>query len=229
MHLHTRLTPDFLPLLLPALLSILNAQPAAPTASKDDKETKDREKDEKDRLARQRPVLRIVAELALVSAWEKGLEKGVNDFSKALQAFVSVLLDDFVLRFQMSGDPQFANLPLMITFLKNYARAFLGPLPVKDDPNAAAEDGNRATLPAGVDELIPAELQEGFRSLFNSYFDTASKTLAKGHMVSGIIRNVSLILSEIARARQEEPRGVYQVWRNLRGSPAILRTHDTGC
>lgn len=68
---------------------MLTAQPAAPSAAKDDKEVKDREKDEKDRLARQRPVLRIVAELALVAAWEKGLEKGIADLSKALQAFVS--------------------------------------------------------------------------------------------------------------------------------------------
>jgi regulator of nonsense transcripts 2 len=83
--LHTRLTPDFLPHLLPPLFAILSQAPAQQTG----KEEKDREKEEKERLSKQRPVLRIVAELAVVGAWEAGSAKGSGEVLKALQKMVS--------------------------------------------------------------------------------------------------------------------------------------------
>lgn len=85
MHLHKRLAPEFLPLLLPPLLAVL--APAAPP-SKDSSE-KDREKDEKERISRQRPVLRIVAELAMVGAWPEGPTKGASEVGKVLKGLVS--------------------------------------------------------------------------------------------------------------------------------------------
>lgn len=78
-HLHTRLTPDFLPLLLPPLLAALAPVPAAKDADKEDKE----------RIARQRVILRIVAELAVLSAWPEGAAKGAGELGKVLQALVS--------------------------------------------------------------------------------------------------------------------------------------------
>ena len=74
-HLHARLTPDFYPTFLPELIAITNeAQNAAPTTSGAGND-KDREKEEKDRISRMRPILRMIAELALVGAWE-GYEGG---------------------------------------------------------------------------------------------------------------------------------------------------------
>lgn len=74
-HLHARLAPEFYPSFLPELISITNeAQNAAPTTSGAGND-KDREKEEKDRISRMRPVLRMIAELSLVGAWE-GYEGG---------------------------------------------------------------------------------------------------------------------------------------------------------
>lgn len=83
--LHTRLTPDFLPHLLPALFAILSQPPTQQTG----KDEKDRDKDEKERLGKQRPILRIVAELAVIGAWEAGAAKGGGEIQKALQKMVS--------------------------------------------------------------------------------------------------------------------------------------------
>lgn len=82
--LHTRLTPDFLPHLLPPFLAILNQAPVPTTG----KEEKDREKEEKERLSRQRPVLRIMAELAMVGAWQAGPAKGGAEIQKVLKSMV---------------------------------------------------------------------------------------------------------------------------------------------
>jgi regulator of nonsense transcripts 2 len=81
------LAPDFLPVLLPPLLAILS--PAPPPAK--DSNEKDREKDEKDRIARQRPVLRIVAELAMIGAWPEGPTKGASEVGKILKALVGLI------------------------------------------------------------------------------------------------------------------------------------------
>lgn len=84
MHLHKRLAPDFLPQLLLLLLAIL--APAPPPAK--DASEKDREKEDKERIARQRPVLRIVAELAMLMAWPEGALKGAAEVGKVLKTLV---------------------------------------------------------------------------------------------------------------------------------------------
>lgn len=86
-HLHTRLSPDFLPRLLPALLSILAPSSTAPANSKD--VDKEKEKEDKERLGRQRPVLRMVAELAISHAWPEGVVKGIGEVAKVLKNLVS--------------------------------------------------------------------------------------------------------------------------------------------
>jgi regulator of nonsense transcripts 2 len=80
---------------------------------------------------------------------------------------------------QMSNDPAFINLPLLATFLKYFERAYLGGAEVAGDAGDTSGD-----LPAGVDELVPAEERKTMRSLFVSYFNSASKTLVKGQVVS---------------------------------------------
>lgn len=80
-----RLAPDFLPLLLPPLLAAL----APPPPAAKDVSDKDREKEDKDRIARQRPILRIVAELAMLMAWPEGTTKGASEVGKILSRWVS--------------------------------------------------------------------------------------------------------------------------------------------
>jgi len=50
---------------------------------------KDADKEDKERIARQRVILRIVAELAVLSAWPEGAAKGAGELGKVLQALVS--------------------------------------------------------------------------------------------------------------------------------------------
>lgn len=77
--------------MLPLLLGILAPSAGAAGTAKDADKDKDKDKEDKDRLARQRPVLRIVAELALVHAWPEGVGKGVTEVSKVLKNLVSCL------------------------------------------------------------------------------------------------------------------------------------------
>ncbi|WVR08877.1 hypothetical protein IAU60_005936 [Kwoniella sp. DSM 27419] len=166
-HLHTRLTPDFLPALIQPLLGLLSSpsSTAASTgpASKDG--DKEKEKEDKERLARQRPVLRIVAELAMIGAWAEGATKGTAEVGKVLKSF-------------MTGDPQYVNLPLISTFLKYFGRAYLGP-----QRNAeSAIEGGKDDLSGDVVDLVPVEIQKKMRELFEGYFNAASKTLVKGQI-----------------------------------------------
>lgn len=77
----------------------------------------------------------------------------------------------------MTSDPQYTNIPLISTFLKHFNRAYMGPAPPKE--GEAPE-----TLPDGVEELVPAEVQKQMRDLLVKYFDSASKTLVKGQIAS---------------------------------------------
>ena len=88
----------------------------------------------------------------------------------------------------MSGDAQYANLPLLSTFLKHFNRAYLGS-PEKTAEEKASGHGATAPspdLPDEVTELVPVGLQKEFREMFVTYFNTASKTLVKGHLVSDL-------------------------------------------
>lgn len=75
---------------------------------------------------------------------------------------------------QMTNDPQFSNMPLLTSFLKTFSRSYLG----------AKGDAEDEQLPEGVEELVPADMQKKMRELFNNYFNSASKALVKGQIVS---------------------------------------------
>ncbi|ODN80903.1 hypothetical protein L202_03029 [Cryptococcus amylolentus CBS 6039] len=170
-HLHSRLAPDFLQQLLPLLLGALSAgAPVSLPLGKDG--DKEKEKEDKERLAKQRPVLRIIAELAMVGAWEEGAVKGSAEIGKILKGL-------------MTNDPQFNNLPLLSTFLKYFGRAYLGSKHNNESINgsdATAEEQTKEELPEGVTELVPVEVQKKMRELFAGYFNTTSRTLVKGQI-----------------------------------------------
>ncbi|GHJ86192.1 hypothetical protein NliqN6_2594 [Naganishia liquefaciens] len=164
-HLHARLAPEFLSSLLPELLNVLAA--SNPIASAATPAT-DRDKEEKERVVRLRPVLRVIAELGLVGAWEKArggkANKGVvSDQVGQEHVFERV-------KGLMAGDPTYSNIPLLVTFLKSYRRAYLG------DPATSHE----AETNGSHSELVSLDLQSKFRHLFETYFNTASKALVKG-------------------------------------------------
>jgi regulator of nonsense transcripts 2 len=174
--------------LLPELLNVLASSNPTPSAATP---ATDRDKEEKDRVVRLRPVLRVIAELGLVGAWENvrggkankgvfndqvGQEhvyeriKGLVSCSHLIQLFEG---STFCLC-QMSGDPTYSNIPLLITFLKSYKRAYLGDTA---SPDLATANGSHR-------ELVSPDLQSKFRQLFEAYFATASKALVKGQTVS---------------------------------------------
>lgn len=90
---------------------------------------------------------------------------------------------------EITGDAQYANLPLLSTFLKHFNRAYLGSTEKAANEQASGHGatGPSPDLPEGVTELIPVGLQKDFREMFVSYFTTASKTLVKGHLVRQLI------------------------------------------
>ncbi|KAJ9104356.1 hypothetical protein QFC19_003998 [Naganishia cerealis] len=166
-HLHARLAPDFLTSLLPELLNVLASANPVPTAAGVTPAT-DREKEDKERITRLRPVLRVVSELGLVGAWENS--RG----SKASRGIVNEQVgQEHVyerIKGLMSNDPTYSNIPLLVTFLKTYKRAYLG-----DDAVTDIAEASESTQ-----ELVPVTLQAKFRELFHAYFNTASKALVKG-------------------------------------------------
>lgn len=136
-------------------------------------------------------MLRVIAELGLVGAWGNGgggvKDKGKGELSgpqqvhKVLQGLVSErnltfsegcwsdVTNPDALQLQMTNDPQYNNIPLLITFLKSYKRPYLGP--------SLAE----GPIVGSSDELVPVDVQSDFTKLFEAYFDKASKALVKGH------------------------------------------------
>lgn len=89
----------------------------------------------------------------------------------------------------MSNDPQYNNIPLLVTFLKSYKRAYLG-LDEQGDTAAAVKEGSPE------EELVPTAFREKFRKAFEDYFVTAGKALVKGQTVSS---DVSLIDTDRTR------------------------------
>jgi hypothetical protein len=141
-----------------------------------------------------RPVLRLIAELGLVGAWEgyeggkamKGVKPediGPTLVLERLNGLVSIhpptSCSSSLTRkycFQMIDDPLYSNIPLLVTFLKSYKRAYLG-LDEQGDSASAAKAESEA------EELVPLLFRENFRKSFQDYFKTAGKALVKGQTV----------------------------------------------
>ncbi|KAJ9107589.1 hypothetical protein QFC21_001048 [Naganishia friedmannii] len=202
-HLHARLTPEFLPLLLPELLDVLASSQPAPLSATD------REKEEKERLARARVVLRVVAELALVGAWE-------NVKGKAGKDGVKGVLNEQVgqegvferVKGLMSNDPTFSNIPLLITFLKTYKRTYLG----GDEGTTTTTTASDQIAAAEAQELVPPSLQGKFRELFVAYFGVASKALVKGQTHGSPLRCVNWCVVVAEQKLLEQDKKNYEAY-----------------
>lgn len=91
---------------------------------------------------------------------------------------------------QLSGDPQLGSLPLLTTFLKSYARPFLGisPNPV----NVKQQNGTSEEMAEQIDadevipeseELVEHEVRERFKKMCEGYYDNVVKKLVREHDV----------------------------------------------
>ncbi|KZO98973.1 ARM repeat-containing protein [Calocera viscosa TUFC12733] len=165
--LHRRFPKMFTPALLTSLLAILAPPPKAAPAPNQSNEQK--EKEDMARISRQRPVLRVCAELAMVGIWrsEDGARSGGEGVIK-------------LLRDLLSHDPSLSSLPLLISFIKSFARPYLGvhageaaPEPTPSEAQAQEDE---------QDELIERETRDKLRRMTENYYDTVSKKLVQAHL-----------------------------------------------
>ncbi|KAI0656547.1 ARM repeat-containing protein [Cubamyces menziesii] len=181
--LHRRFPKTF----TPALISLLSASIAPPSrAALAALSPEQREKEDSARVTRQRPVLRVCAELALV-----GIIRDAPDRSGG--EWIMKAIKDL-----LSNDPSLSSLPLLLVFLKSYSRPYLGIVPpasskqisassepgtLSDVTSEEAAQGNGA-FPASIneeDELVEKEIRDRFKKMCEGYFDNVAKKLVIEH------------------------------------------------
>ncbi|TBU55635.1 transcription factor [Dichomitus squalens] len=144
-----------------------------------------REKEDSARVARQRPVLRVCAELALVGIIRDGPERSGGEWiMKAVRDL-------------LSNDPSLSSLPLLLAFLKSYSRPYLGIVPpqaskqisASSEPGTLSEaaseeaqtNGSSPTLINESEELVEKEIRDRFKKMCEGYFDNVAKKLVIEH------------------------------------------------
>ncbi|KAG8901047.1 hypothetical protein FRB99_005589 [Tulasnella sp. 403] len=180
--LHRRFPSDFTPPFLSGLAQGLIPPSKQALASLSQEQ---REKDESARVLRQRPLLRVYIELALVGILQDAPGRsGGETIYKTIKDL-------------LSNDPQLGSLPLLTTFLKYYARPFLGISPAataskqldtisSENPNA---DVSTSSAPANgqdaivneEDELVEKDIRDKFKRMCEGYYDNVSRKLLKEH------------------------------------------------
>ncbi|KAF8200931.1 transcription factor [Pholiota molesta] len=179
---HRRFPKTFTPALISNISAAISAPPRSTLATLTPEQ---REKDDAARVTRQRPVVRVSSELALV-----GIIKDAPDRSGAewiMKAMKELL----------SNDPSLSSLPLLTTFLKSYSRPFLGivpPSPAKQiaidaepgtlSSNQVQENGENGQFPSLLkeeEELVEQDIRDRFKRMCEGYFDNVCKKLVIEH------------------------------------------------
>ncbi|KAI9453157.1 ARM repeat-containing protein [Lactarius psammicola] len=180
--LHQRFPAKF----TPALVTTLGGALAPPNkAALATIAPEQRDKEEAARVTRQRPVLRVCAELALVGVIRDAPGRSGGEWiMKALRDL-------------LSNDPSLSSLPLLTTFLKSYARPFLRLVPpaaskqisTTAEPGTLSFDASKADEtafpPLGVeaeeDELVEKDICDRFKKMCEGYFENVAKKLVIEH------------------------------------------------
>ncbi|KAG8699751.1 hypothetical protein FRC09_006404 [Ceratobasidium sp. 395] len=172
-------------------LKKLNSNPselAAPSrAALNALSAEQREKEESARIVRQRPLLRITSELALVGILSDGPGRSGGELIMK------------TIRELLANDPSLGSLPLFTTFLKSYSRPFLGiapPSPSAKQVDNGAQAGDLASAVAHgaqnghdngtptlneEDELVEKDVRDKFKRMCEGYYENVSKKLLKEH------------------------------------------------
>ncbi|EKM54104.1 uncharacterized protein PHACADRAFT_257716 [Phanerochaete carnosa HHB-10118-sp] len=188
--LHRRFPTTFTPALISAFSAALTAPSKAAMAALNQEQ---REKEDTARVTRQRPVLRVCAELALVGIIRDSPNRSGGEWIMK------------VVRELLSNDPTLSSLPLLSTFLKPYSRPYLGLVPPSSSKQISAasepgtlsevttkeanakEDGNilanGSAAPAikEEDELVEKDIRDRFKKMCEGYFDNVCKKLVIEH------------------------------------------------
>ncbi|KAF8310058.1 transcription factor [Cantharellus anzutake] len=148
-----------------------------------------RDREESSRVSRQRSLLRVCSELALVGIICDG--PGKSGGGRIMKVVKDLL----------SNDPSLSSLPILGMFLKSYSFPYLGLHPPPSSKQQVATKGNGATLSettqseaaqsdshqsqpqlSDSDALVEKEIQERFKRMCEGYFDSISKKLVKEHL-----------------------------------------------
>ncbi|KAJ7647234.1 transcription factor [Roridomyces roridus] len=179
--LHRRFPTAFTPAIVSSLSSALAAPSRAALAALAPEQ---REKDDASRVTRQRPVLRVCSELALVGIIRDGPTRSGGEWIMK------------VLKELLSNDPTLSSLPLLSTFLKSYSRPYLGIVPPaaskqisttsepgKLSSTQTAESENGAFPPPAKegDELVEQDIRDRFKRMCEGYFENVCKKLMIEH------------------------------------------------
>lgn len=152
----------------PALLTMLSPALSPPTrGSLSALPPEQREKEEIIRIVRQRPVLRVCSELALVGIIREGHGRSGGEWiMKALKDL-------------LYNDPSLSSLPLLTTFLKSYSGPFLGTnLGLSRQSGMDVED----KVSAGEsDDLVEQDVRGRFKRMCEGYYDRVCKKLVIEH------------------------------------------------
>ncbi|KAF8633394.1 hypothetical protein AX17_004565 [Amanita inopinata Kibby_2008] len=179
--LHRRFPKSF----TPALVSCLSVAISAPSrAALNSLTPEQREKDDTNRVIRQRPVLRVCAELAMVGIIKDAPDRSGGEWiMKALKEL-------------LSNDPSLSSLPLLTTFLKSYSRPFLGITPPSSSKQISSQtepgslsssqefvngDGAFPALIKEEEEMIEQDIRDRFRRMCEGYFERVCKKLLNEH------------------------------------------------
>ncbi|KAG1734757.1 ARM repeat-containing protein [Suillus paluster] len=177
--LHRRFPAAFTPTLISSLSTALAAPSRAALSALPPEQ---REKEDSTRVSRQRPILRICSELALVGIITDGQKRSGGEWIMK------------VLRELLSNDPTLSSLPLLSTFLKSYSRPYLGLTPPQSKQiSAEAEPGTLSSATTNAtqgefpallnegEELVQQEIRDRFKRMCEGYFDSVSKKLVIEH------------------------------------------------
>ncbi|KAL4242698.1 Nonsense-mediated mRNA decay protein Nmd2/UPF2 [Abortiporus biennis] len=179
--LHRRFPNTFTTGLVPALLTAL-APPSKSTLAS--LSTEQREKEDSTRIARQRPILRVCSELALVGIIRDAPTRSGGEWVMK------------VVRELLSNDSTLSSLPLFSTFLKSFSLPFLGITPpsaskqisanaepgtLSEETSSKEADGSFPPLAKEEDELVEKDIRDRFKKMCEGYFDSVSKKLVKEH------------------------------------------------
>lgn len=193
--LHHRFSTTFTPALLSAISLAISAPNRAALAALAPEQ---REKEDTVRVTRQRPVLRVCSELALVGIIKDGPGRSGGEWMmKVLKELASLIWPTFwkfidLMSAQLSNDPSLSSLPLLTTFLKSYSRPYLGitpPASSKQVPLESEVTTNTATseaypaLSKEADELVEQDIRDRFKRMCEGYYDNVCKKLVIEHKV----------------------------------------------
>lgn len=192
--LHRRFSKTFTPALVSNLAAAISVPPRISLANLTPEQ---REKEDSSRVARQRPIVRVCSELALVGVIRDAPDKcGGEWIMKAIKELViemiSSLSQIYGFGSQISNDPSLSSLPLLTTFLKSYSKPFLGiytAMPQNKhtssniEPDTVSDTIDGRQYESLKEDLIEQDVRDRFKRMCEGYFDNICKKLIIEHKV----------------------------------------------